>query len=151
MRNLDSFYKGITEKFNKETAEAAKEFMSLYDDGIYKWLGSLWDREIGGFYYSVSARDNEFVTVNGKQVLLLPDIESTDQAFGSLVTDGIVSKMSDFPTKMKDKAVKFITSCQDPEDGYFYHEHWGKKIGVSRDFIRDIYLSNTNNSKSMFI
>ena len=132
MRNLDSFYKGIEEKFNKDTAAAAREFMSLYDDGIYKWLGSLWDKEIGGFYYSVSARDNEFVMIDGKPVALLPDIESTDQAFGSLVTDGIVSRMADFPTKMKDKAVKFITSCQDPEDGYFYHKQWGRNINTSR-------------------
>ena len=132
MRNLDDFYKSIEEKFNKETVAAAREFMSLYDDGIYKWLAGLWDKEIGGFYYSVSARDNEYVEYDGKRSLLLPDIESTDQAFGSLLTDGIVSKMSDYPTRMKDKAVKFITSCQDPEDGYFYHKQWGKNINTSR-------------------
>ena len=132
MRNLDSFYKAIEEKFNKDTSEAAREFMSLYDDGIYKWLAGLWDKEIGGFYYSVSARDNEYVEHNGKRSLLLPDIESTDQAFGALLTDGIVNKMSDYPTAMKDKAVKFITSCQDPTDGYFYHKQWGKDINTSR-------------------
>ena len=132
MRNLDSFYKSIEENLSKEAALAARDFMSIYDDGIYKWLAGLWDKEIGGFYYSVSARDNEFVEVKGEKILLLPDIESTSQAFGSLLTDGIVSKMSDYPTAMKDKAVKFITSCQDPEDGYFYHKQWGKNINTSR-------------------
>ena len=132
MRNLDSFYKEIEEKFNKETANAAHDFMSLFDDRIYEWLASVWDSEIGGFYYSVSARDNEYVEVNGKKILLLPDIESTSQAFGSLLTDGIGKSYADYPTKMKDKAVKFIASCQDPEDGYFYHKQWGKNINTSR-------------------
>jgi len=132
MRNLEGYFKQVEEQFNKDTAEAAREFLSLYDDGIYKWLASIWDREIGGFYYSVSARDNEYVEYNGKRSLLLPDIESTSQAFGSLLTDGIVKTMQDYPTKMKDKAVKFITSCQDPEDGYFYHKQWGKDINTSR-------------------
>ncbi len=132
MKNHDLFYKEIEEQYDKKTAEAAAEFYSLFDDGIYKWLAGQWDREIGGFYYSVSARDNEYVMVNGEKILLLPDIESTDQAFGALVTDGIVETRSDFPTKMKDKAVKFITGCQDPEDGYFYHKQWGKNINTSR-------------------
>ena len=73
MRNLDSFYKQIEEKFNKETVEAARDFLSLYDEGIYKWLAGLWDPEIGGIYYSVSARDNEYVEVNGERIALLPD------------------------------------------------------------------------------
>ena len=126
MRNLDFFYKEIEEKFNRATADAAHDFMSLFDDRIYEWLASVWDSEIGGFYYSLSARDNEYVEVKGKKILLLPDIESTSQAFGSLLTDGIGKSYADYPTKMKDKAVKFIASCQDPEDGYFYHPQWGK-------------------------
>lgn len=132
MRNFDEFYKGIEEKYNKETAEAAKEFMSLYTDEIYVWLAGLWDREIGGFYYSVSARDNKEVEYKGKTSLLLPDIESTSQAFGSLLSDGIGKSYADYPVKMKDKAVKFVTGCQDPEDGYFYHKQWGKDINTSR-------------------
>ncbi len=132
MKNHDLFYKEIEEQYNKATAEAAADFYSLFDDNVYKWLAGLWDREIGGFYYSVSARDNEYVEYDGKRSLLLPDIESTSQAFGSLLSDGIVKSMADYPTKMKDKAVKFITSCQDPEDGYFYHKQWGKDINTSR-------------------
>ncbi len=132
MKNHDLLFKEITEQYDKATADATAEFYSLFDDGVYKWLASLWDGEIGGFYYSVSARDNEYLLVNGEKILLLPDIESTDQAFGSLVVDGIVESRADFPKQMKDKAVKFICSCQDPEDGYFYHKQWGKNINTSR-------------------
>ncbi len=132
MKDHDLFFKEIEEQYDKATSDAAAEFYSLYDDKIYKWLASIWDGNIGGFYYSCSARDNEYVLVNGEKKLLLPDIESTDQAFGSLMTDGIVEKMSDYPKGMKDKAVKFICSCQDPEDGYFYHKQWGSNINTSR-------------------
>ena len=133
MKNHDLFYKEIEEQYNKETAQATAEFYSLFDDEVYKWLAGLWDNKIGGFYYSCSARDNEYVEVEGKKFLLLPDIESTSQAFGALQSDGIVKSMADYPTKMKDKAVKFRTSCQDPEDGYFYHKQW-----------RELMLSNPN-------
>ncbi len=132
MRNLDKYYLEISENRGKATAEATEYLYSLYTDGIYKWLASIWDKEIGGFYFSVSARDNEYVEVKGEKIALLPDIESTEQAFGSLLGDGIGNSYADYPAKMKDKAVKFIASCQDPEDGYFYHKQWGKKIGTSR-------------------
>ena len=123
MKNLDAYYKKVKEDFGQSTADAAKELLSLYTDGIYKWLAGLWDGEIGGFYYSNSARDNEE---------FLPDIESTQQAFCALCDDGIVSSMSDYPEGMKKKAVAFITGCQDAEDGYFYHKQWGKDINTSR-------------------
>ena len=61
-----------------------------------------------------------------------PDIESTSQAFNFLHSEGIVDRFDGFPTAMKDKAVKFIALCQDPEDGYFYHKGWGKNISTSR-------------------
>ncbi len=123
MRNLDKYYLEVAETHGKKTAESLEYFYSLYSDSIYKWLARLWDKEIGGFYYSVSAMENEG---------FYPDIESTSQAFGSLLTFGIGNSYDDYPAKMKDKAVKFITGCQDPEDGYFYHKQWGKNIGTSR-------------------
>ncbi len=132
MKNLDKYYSEIEKAHGKETAEATEQFYSLYTDGIYKWLASIWDKDIGGFYYSCSARDNDEVVHNGVAYKLLPDIESTSQAFGSLRADGIGNSYDDYPKAMKDKAVKFICSCQDPEDGYFYHPQWGKNIGTSR-------------------
>lgn len=132
MRNLDKYYLELEKERGKATAEATEYLYSLYTDGIYKWLASIWDREIGGFYFSCSARDNDYVEVKGEKIALLPDIESTEQAFGALVSDGIGGSYDAFPKSMKDKAVKFIASCQDPEDGYFYHKQWGKNIGTSR-------------------
>ena len=123
MRNFSDYYLGIEKSHGKKTADAVESFYSIYTDKIYEWLAGLWDGEVGGFYYSVSARDNE---------PYFPDIESTSQAFNFLHSEGIVDRFDAFPTKMKDKAVKFIACCQDPEDGYFYHEGWGKNISTSR-------------------
>jgi hypothetical protein len=123
MRDFSKYYLDIKKNYNAATAEAVESFYSIYTDRIYEWLGGLWDGEVGGFYYSVSARDNE---------PYFPDIESTSQAFNFLRSEGIAGEGHDFPVKMKDKAVKFIASCQDPEDGYFYHKGWGKNISTSR-------------------
>ena len=123
MKNLGEYYKSIEEQYDKKTAEAAEYLYSFYDDGIYKWLARIWDGKIGGFYYSVSAMENEG---------FLPDIESTEQALYALEGDGIVKTMQDYPEAMKQKVIAFITGCQDPEDGYFYHPQWGKNIGTSR-------------------
>ena len=123
MRDLSNFYKELEVTHGKAIAEATEDFFSLYTDGIYKWLAGLWDKELGGFYYSNSARDNnEF----------LPDIESTAQALGHLEGAGIVSNMMEYPKSMRDKVVCFLQSKQDPDDGYFYHPQWGKEIGTSR-------------------
>jgi hypothetical protein len=107
MRNLDLYFKEIGKEYGAATAEAVESFVSIYSDRIYKWLAGLWDGEVGGFYYSNSARDNE---------PYFPDIESTSQAFNFLHSEGIVDRFDAFPTRMKDKAVKFIAGCQDPED-----------------------------------
>ena len=132
MRDLSKYFLGIEKERGKATAEATEYLYSLFTDGIYKWLASVWDKDIGGFYFSRSAKENEYVEYKGERFLLLPDIESTEQAFGSLLSDGIGESYDDYPAKMKDKAVKFIASCQDPEDGYFYHKQWGKNINTSR-------------------
>ena len=87
MKDLSKYYLEIEATRGKATAEATEYLYSLYTDEIYKWLASIWDREIGGFYFSTSAKENEFVTVKGEPVKLLPDIESTEQAFGSLLSD----------------------------------------------------------------
>ena len=123
MKDFSELYKKVTEDFDSKTAEAVESFHAIYTDRIYEWLAGLWDGEVGGFYYSNSARDNE---------PYFPDIESTAQALNFLHSEGIVDKFDGYPTRMKDKAVKFIAFCQDPEDGYFYHKGWGKNISTSR-------------------
>ncbi len=123
MKDLFEFYKKLEMTHGKRIADAACELHGLYDEGIYKWLGSLWDRAAGGFYYSISARDNEG---------FYPDIESTAQAFDSLESLGIVTEKTPVPTSMKKKAIAFMQAKQDKDDGYFYHSQWGKDITTSR-------------------
>ena len=123
MRDFSKYYLDIKNNYNAAIAEAVRDLYSLFDDGIYKWLSSLWDKDEGGFYYSRSARDNEG---------FFPDIESTAQAFGNLESSGIIETYDDIPLSMKKKAIAFMQAKQDPYDGYFYHSQWGKDINTSR-------------------
>jgi hypothetical protein len=123
MRDFSKYYLDIKNNYNAATADAVRDLYSLFDDGIYKWLASLWDKDEGGFYYSRSARDNEG---------FFPDIESTAQAFGNLESSGIIETYDDIPLSMKKKAIAFMQAKQDPEDGYFYHAQLGKDVSTSR-------------------
>ena len=83
---------------------------------LIKWMAGLWDPEVGGFYYSNSARDTEGY---------YPDIESTHQLIGILCSNGALSQ-EDLPEEFKAKMLNFVKSCQSPDDGYFYHPQWPK-------------------------
>ncbi len=107
---------------------ALKEHMDSLGDELYIWLASLWDPKVGGFYYSISARDNE---------PFLPDVESTAQALGWLEGCKMFEDFGDsyvkaLPEDMKTAIVKFVLGLQSSEDGYFYHPQWGKDIKLSR-------------------
>ena len=41
--------------------EAYKELYDFHELGLCTWLAKLFDPDIGGFYYSNSGRDNEWV------------------------------------------------------------------------------------------
>ena len=107
--------------------EAIAELYKLYDPRVIDWFAGLWDGNVGGFYYSNSARDHEG---------FLPDIESTCQAIGAL---GAVCDFSRWggsmdnalSAEMKKKLGAFSVSLE-AEDGYFYHPQWGREIGMSR-------------------
>lgn len=116
-----------------EVASAMKELYSLYDFELVEWVANLYDPKIGGFYFSNTARDLEEVTYNGKTTKLLPDVESTLQAFNFLIGSGIAADGYEkfLPEKMKKKIGEWVYSLQD-EDGFFYHPQWGKDITVSR-------------------
>ena len=77
MRQLD------LSSLNSEAAAALERMFTLYGDGMYKWMARLWEPEIGGFYYSNSARDYEG---------FLPDVESTAQAIHALKNNGLFEK-----------------------------------------------------------
>ena len=73
-----------------------KELYSIFEPEFATWLGSLYDKEIGGFYFSVSGRDNEG---------FLPDVESTYQAVNTLASIGFIDKATDLPDEMKNKII----------------------------------------------
>ncbi|MBQ8321179.1 MAG: hypothetical protein IJX92_02290 [Clostridia bacterium] len=120
----------------KKLVDAMQDFYSIYTDDVIDWYAGLYDVNIGGWYYSASARDNERSVYMDKEIILLPDAESTCQALGFWSGSGMAARGNDeyknvIPAWMRDDIVKFITSLQD-EDGYFYHKQWGKSIPPAR-------------------
>ena len=112
---------------SKETVSALENLLSLYGDEMYRWLARLYDPEIGGFYYSNSARDYEG---------FLPDIESTAQALYAMGNNGLYERFDGslrdaIPDAMREKIIEFTRSLQ-ADDGYFYHPQWGRDIPVTR-------------------
>lgn len=100
---------------------------ALCERDILYWLASLYDAPSGGFYYSLSARDNE---------PFRPDLESTYQAMYLLESGGMFGEgrvpEEIMPKPIADGFLRFALSLQDERDGYFYHPHIGKNITVSR-------------------
>ena len=123
-RDREGYCDGLKSLLGNRGGEELKLLMKCYDERILEWLANLWDPEIGGFYYSNSARDTEGY---------LPDIESTVQALNSLQNAGVINgAMKTLPEKMQAKVLAFAKSLQDEEDGFFYHPQWGKDVGISR-------------------
>ena len=132
----DELWKELADKTTPELSLAMRELYSLYSDELIDWFAGLYDVEIGGYYYSQSARDNEKTVYNEKEYLLLPDAESTCQALGFWSGSGLADKTggtyaSALPEWMKEDIANYIYNLQDP-DGYFYHPQWGKNIALSR-------------------
>ena len=109
---------------------AMKEQYAIHSRKVLEWLAGLYDPNIGGFYYSNSARDNEYAELKDVRCKLLPDIESTNQALGFLETCGFYEEgdYSRLPLEMRNKAAEFVCSLEDPDDGFFYHPQWGKEM-----------------------
>lgn len=126
-RQHDESFAEIEEKLGASAASYLRDIYALYDSDLYIWLANLYDPEIGGFYYSSSARDTTG---------FLPDIESTAQAF-NLIDNAKLSKPYDeswvnmFSDSTKEAMLNFALSLQDA-DGYFYHPQWGKNISSTR-------------------
>ena len=113
---------------------AMKEQYAIHSRKVLEWLAGLYDPNIGGFYYSNSARDNEYAELKDVRCKLLPDIESTNQALGFLETCGFYEEgdYSRLPLEMRNKVAEFVCSLEDPDDGFFYHPQWGKNITDNR-------------------
>ena len=107
-------------------ADSMEKLLSLYDERIYRWMAGLWEPEIGGFYYSNSARDHEG---------FLPDIESTVQALTFLRRWGALGEgwsLDALPDETRARLLAFAQGLQYEDDGFFYHPQWGKNIIPSR-------------------
>ena len=116
----------------KEIVAAYKDLYSVHDKRMISWLAKLFDPDIGGFYYSNSGRDNEYIDFKGKRHYFLPDIESTIQAINHMYGLGLINDFKELPEWMREKIKNFTISLQDKDDGYFYHKQWGKNIGDNR-------------------
>ena len=125
----ESHYVKVREAYGDEITNALRSLYDLYDESNYIWLAGLWEPEIGGFYFSEGGRDTEG---------FLPDIESTVQATRFLEASGLNSSCpgnstsAATPERMREKLLSFTRSLQDPEDGYFYHPQWKKRISTQR-------------------
>ncbi len=114
--------------FGEAAVASIRKIYSLYTEDLYIWLANLYDPDLGGFYYSASARNNEG---------FLPDLESTGQALELLVNSGLADGYEKKWTNMlsektKSELLAFARDMQDEDDGYFYHPQWGKGINSSR-------------------
>jgi len=117
----------IEEEIGKDSALALRSLYDKFDEKIYIWFASLYDKGTGAFYYSESARDTK---------PYLPDVESTIQILKFLERSGMLpeaggSAIMRVPPFLREGIIRFVHSLQD-EDGYFYHPQWGKNISVSR-------------------
>ncbi len=126
------------EKFASPSVISALKNLNAFYDGrkMAYWMANLYDPEVGGFYYSNSARDTEGY---------LPDLESTTQILSWLTANGAFTKTVKemFPEDIAAKIVKFARDMQSETDGCFYHPQWlGQKVGIARAG-RDIGWGNS--------
>ncbi len=143
----ETLWKNFENAAGSEAAAVLKEkYEEIYSaDGLVNWFAGLFDTELGGFYYSNSARDNEQVYYSGAYYDLLPDIESTAQALGFIESSGLLRGWSSIsnalPEWMCEAIVKFVKEKQD-ENGYFYHPQWTKAMVDAQLSRRGRDLSN---------
>jgi len=106
--------------------KALKRCDLLVGQDTLEYFYQLYDPATGGFYYSLSSRDSAGAT---------PFAEGTCFTLESLLDAGLT-----IPQWYKDKVTAWILPHQDPDDGYFYEELWGKNTqGPRKD--RDLNCS----------
>ncbi|MBO5316632.1 MAG: hypothetical protein J6B48_09415 [Clostridia bacterium] len=130
-----------TEKFKELAAHVGGErgirlssaladyYERIYSKELPEWFARLYDKKIGGFYFSNSARDNDSLIYKGMTFGLLPDADSTWQTLITLPKLGLTfgKKYSKFlPEETKVKIIAFLKGLQDT-DGYFYHPQFDRK------------------------
>ncbi|MBQ8583320.1 MAG: hypothetical protein IJ488_01755 [Clostridia bacterium] len=119
------YFKEAVTKIGKDAVAELEALYDIYDERLYIWMATLWEPEIGGFYFSTSGKETDG---------FLPDIESTVQILRCLQTSGLTCGKpyeEAVPPFMRAKLVNFAKSLQD-KNGYFYHPQWGKNIITPR-------------------
>lgn len=118
----DKYWLALEKVADPSVVSALKTLNAYYDaENIIDWMANLYDPAIdgddskGGFYYSISARDNEPYR---------PDIESTSQILSLLVSSGAFKDRNELPTQIKAQILNFVLNTQSKNDGYFYHPQW---------------------------
>lgn len=141
-------WNGVEEVLGSEATIALKKYYSLFDEDLYYWIADLYDPDIGGFYYSNSARNSEG---------FLPDIESTAQALAFLSrTMPEKNWMDILPDEMLEKILNFTKGLQSSSDGYFYHPQWDgmtyttSRLGRDVDWATGILEQYYNRYKSIY-
>ncbi|MBP5349982.1 MAG: hypothetical protein J6Z13_06505 [Clostridia bacterium] len=108
------------------TREAVRDFYRTFyaPEKLIRWWASLYDPDLGGFYYANSARDNEG---------FLPDMESTLQIVQRLRPfDPNEDLAAYLGPEITEKMIRFYQSKQDPADGYFYHPQWTREVSRAK-------------------
>ncbi len=132
----------IGPEYGPEVVASMRNLYELYRPEAVSWLANLYDADIGGFYFSNSARNTEG---------FLPDIESTYTALSLVEATGMAEMFDNdyskaLPAEMLQKIGKWIQSLQD-EDGYFYHPQWPKEFlkerGLQSRMTRDLNSART--------
>lgn len=104
--------------FSPELSAALKRCDVLVGKDTLEYYYNLYDPATGGFYYSISSRDAEKMT---------PFAEGTRFVLESLLDGGLT-----LPDWYKEKVSAWILPHQDPADGYFYEDLWGKNTAGPR-------------------
>lgn len=104
--------------FSPELTAALKRCDVLVGKDTLEYYYNLYDPATGGFYYSISSRDAERMT---------PFAEGTRFVLESLLDGGLT-----LPDWYKEKVSAWILPHQDPADGYFYEDLWGKNTAGPR-------------------
>ena len=129
MNNREMQWNAVAERVGgengKKIVSALKELYAVYDDRLIEWQASLYDPEVGGWYFSKSAQANDG---------FLPDVESTIAALGFMEAYGMLGDRTFFeatPDWLRKRIGEFVYPLQ-AEDGYFYHPQWIGKTGDLR-------------------
>ena len=86
LKQREESFKKILPKVGKDAIDEIRTIYNLFDERMLIWYAGLYDPEIGGFYFSNSARDTEG---------FLPDIESTAQAINFITEISGICKGED--------------------------------------------------------